>query len=166
MSAGDWNENEGNVAQEFVPFDDDVVTPEKWAELTNPRTLPVGQYRFKVEKIERLTPSEERVGGDKVHFTVLQAPDTATMPEGGWPSISRLFRKWLTPSEGQQKSQYYDSRDKASFIKACGVEPNGETNLWLLLQKCVGAEVVASVTARTVNGRTFTDVQGFRPIAG
>jgi hypothetical protein len=168
MSETEWGntENEGTAADNYVPFEDDVVTPEKWAELTNPRTLPVGQYRFKVDRIERLTPQEGQVGGDKVHLSVIQAPDTAKMPEGGWPSISRLFKKYANPTEGQQKSQYYDARDKAGFIKACGVEPNGESNVWLLLLKCVDSQVLGTVTSRDKDGRTFTDVGSFRPIAG
>lgn len=158
-----WN---NDPAEQFVEFPSDILTEDQFKELTAPRTLRAGQYRFKVAKVERIAPTDEKVGGDRVTLSVVFAPAGMSAPEGGWPTISRLFKQYLSPDERQRQSQYYDDRDKVGFIKACGIEYVPGTSLYLTLLKTVGCEVLANVTEREgSDGRTYTDVKGFRPVA-
>lgn len=156
-----WNDE--SDGQQYVEFPDDVVTPEKWKELTERQVLPEGQYKFKIAKHERVVPTDEKVGGDRVTFTVLIAPPNARMPEGGWPPSSRLFKVYANPSDKQKASEGIDRRDRALLLKAVGIDLSQGGNAYLALQQAVGSEVLAVVKNRDVDGEVYSDIKAFKP---
>jgi hypothetical protein len=159
-----WNNGPESEVQEYTEFPGDIITEDEFRVLTDRPRLVDGQYRFKITKVERLIPTSEKpMGGDKVHFGVVIAPPGVTMPDRGWPNANRLFRVWLNPTDGQKKAAQIDYEQKAQLIRACGIQGGGgNRNIYLELQKCVGREVLATVsTNQTTN---WQDVQFFKPV--
>lgn len=162
-----WNQDGAEQgSEEFIPFEDDVITEEQFKQLTERQNLPDGQYKMKITKVERVAPTAEKVGGDRVTF-VVEYTTIKPVPEGGWKPQSRLFKKFLNPNEGQVKSEGFDKQDKARLVKACGQEVSGQVNMYLALKACEGCSVwVQSVNRSGADGQTYNDLKGFKPVTG
>jgi len=160
-----WEEEGAAAPTEagYIPFDDDVVTEEQFKELTSYKLLPKGQSRLKITKVERIPPTEEKPGGDRVSFEVVVPPPGVKAPDTGWPKSSRLFKVYANPTEKQKKSQSIDKEGKSQLIKACGIDFKGG-NLYLGLKACEGREVLVVVSHREVDGVTYQDIGQFRPV--
>lgn len=149
-----------------VQFEDDNLTEAQFKELIEGRNLADGQYELVVKTVKRVAPVEGRYGGDTVSFTVVNALSGQQAPADGWPPISRTFKQYVNPTDGQKVSIRMDRELKASLLKACGIEETGGVNVWQALQSIVGTHVLGTVTSRKSNtGRMMKDVGDFKPVS-
>ncbi len=160
--------NEGEEATvESGQFEDDdvVITEKKYKELVAGNIVPKGDYVLQITAAEKVTPADGgNMGGTRYRFLIQTPPSGAQMPEGGWPKLDLLIKKFLNPTEKDKNSERIDDQTEAKMFKACGIQApfkKGEAR-----QAIVGRSIIFAVTQTEKDGTIYQNLKNPRPVAG
>lgn len=108
-----------------------------------------GTYTFKVKSAKYMPPRDEQLGQVVANLSVVEAPENASEPEDGWPTIGARFMVKLGSKRDEKSIQRVQigNREFSLFVFACigELDPDEEQSVEEICSELKGSEVTAQV---------------------